>query len=208
MALTPSTMLELGTKASDFSLPDVVSGKTITLNTFAAKKALVIIFLSRHCPYVQHVKTELAALGSDYGSRSVGMVGICANDVSNHPDDSPEKLRAFAVELSLSYPLCYDQSQAAARAYTAACTPDFFLFNEDRKLVYRGQLDDSRPGNNVPVTGHDLRLALDAVLAGEPVTSAQKPSLGCNIKWKPGQEPSYARSSNSSELRNQGRAIQ
>jgi peroxiredoxin len=196
MALTPSTMLELGTKASDFSLPDVVSGKTITLNTFAGKKALVIVFLSRHCPYVQHVKTELAALGSDYRSKSVGMVGICANDVSNHPDDSPEKLRAFALELSLNYSLCYDQSQATAKAYTAACTPDFFLFNEDRKLVYRGQLDDSRPGNNIPVTGRDLRLALDAVLAGEPVTSAQKPSLGCNIKWKPGQEPSYARSSN------------
>jgi len=196
MALTPSTMLELGTKASDFSLPDVVSGKTVTLNAFAGKKALVIVFLSRHCPYVQHVKAELAALGNDYLAKSVGMVGISANDVSNHPDDSPENLRAFALELSLNYPLCYDESQATAKAYTAACTPDVFLFDENRKLVYRGQLDDSRPGNSTPVTGRDLRLALDAVLADQPVSSVQKPSLGCNIKWKPGQEPYYARSSN------------
>jgi len=195
MALTSSTMPELGTKAFDFSLPDVVSGRTVTLNTFAGEKALVIVFLSRHCPYVQHVKAELAALGNDYLSKSVGMVGISANDVSNHPDDSPQNLRAFALELSLKYPLCYDESQTTAKAYTAACTPDFFLFDQNRKLVYRGQLDDSRPGNSVPVTGRDLRLALDAVLAGEPVSSAQKPSLGCNIKWKPGEEPSYARSS-------------
>ena len=195
MALTPSTMLELGTKAFDFSLPDVVSGRTVTLNTFAGEKALVIVFLSRHCPYVQHVKAELAALGNDYLSKSVGMVGISANDVRNHPDDSPQNLRAFALELSLNYPLCYDESQTTAKAYTAACTPDFFLFDENRRLVYRGQLDDSRPGNRVPVTGRDLRLALEAVLAGELVSSAQKPSLGCNIKWKPGEEPSYARSS-------------
>ena len=194
MALTPSTMLELGTKAFDFSLPDVVSGRTVTLNAFAGKKALVIVFLSRHCPYVQHVKAELAALGNDYLSKSVGIVGISANDVNNHPDDSPENLRAFALGLSLNYPLCYDESQATAKAYTAACTPDFFLFDQSRKLVYRGQLDDSRPGNSVPVTGRDLRLALDAVLAGQPVSSAQKPSLGCNIKWKPGEEPFYARS--------------
>ena len=194
MALTPSTMLELGTKAFDFSLPDVVSERTVTLNTFAGNKALVVVFLSRHCPYVQHVKAELAALGNDYLSKSVGIVGISANDVNNHPDDSPENLRAFALELSLNYPLCYDESQATAKAYTAACTPDFFLFDQSRKLVYRGQLDDSRPGNSVPVTGRDLRLALDAVLAGQPVSSAQKPSLGCNIKWKPGEEPFYARS--------------
>ena len=194
MALTPSTMLELGTKAADFSLPDVVSRRMITLNTFAGKKALVVVFVSRHCPYVQHVKAELAAIGNDYLSKSVGMVGISANDVNNHPDDSPENLRAFALELSLNYPLCYDESQATAKAYTAACTPDFFLFDKNQRLVYRGQLDDSRPGNGAPVTGRDLRLALDAVLADQPVSSAQKPSLGCNIKWKPGQEPSYARS--------------
>jgi len=186
-------MLALGTKASDFSLPEVVSGRTVTLNSFAGKKALVMIFLSRHCPYVQHVKAELAALGNDYLSKSVGIVGISANDVSNHPDDSPDNLRSFALELRLAYPLCYDERQATAKAYTAACTPDLFLFDENRKLVYRGQLDDSRPGNGIPVTGRDLRSALDAVLAGQTVSSAQKPSLGCNIKWKPGQEPSYAR---------------
>ena len=194
MALTPSTMLELGTKAFDFSLPEVVSGRTVTLNTFSGKKALVVIFLSRHCPYVQHVKAELAALGNDYLSKSVGMVGISPNDVSKHPDDSPDNLKSFALELGLAYPLCYDENQATAKAYTAACTPDLFLFDENRTLVYRGQLDDSRPGNSVPVTGRDLRLALDAVLTGLPVSSVQKPSLGCNIKWKAGQEPSYARS--------------
>jgi len=194
MALTPSTMLELGTKAADFSLPDVVSGRMITLNTFAGKKALVVVFVSRHCPYVQHVKAELATIGNDYLSKSVGMVGISANDVNNHPDDSPQNLKAFALELNLNYSLCYDESQITAKAYTAACTPDFFLFDKNQRLVYRGQLDDSRPGNLAPVTGRDLRLALDAVLADQPVSLAQKPSLGCNIKWKPGQEPSYARS--------------
>ena len=194
MALTLSTMLELGARASDFSVSDVVSGRTIRLETFAGKKALLVIFLSRHCPYVQHVKEELARLGRDYTGKSVGIVGIGANDVKNHPDDSPANLKAFTEELKLNFPLCYDESQAAAKAYTAACTPDFFLFDENRKLVYRGQFDDSRPSNNVPVTGLDLRAALDAVLAGKPVTSDQKPSLGCNIKWKPGQEPSYARS--------------
>ncbi len=196
MALTPSTMLDLGTKALDFSLPDVVSGKTVTLNAFAEKKAFAVVFLSRHCPYVQHVKTELAALGKDYASKSVGLVAISANDASNYPDDSPENLKSFALELGLNYPLCYDESQTTARAYRAACTPDFFLFDENRRLVYRGQLDDSRPGNTVPVTGRDLRSALDAVLAGQAVSTTQKPSLGCNIKWKPGQEPSYARGAN------------
>lgn len=194
MALTPSTMLELGTRASDFCVSDVVSGATARLETFAGKKALLVIFLSRHCPYVQHVKEELARLGRDYVEKSVGIVGISANDVQNHPDDSPANLKAFAEELKLNFPICYDEGQAAAKAYAAACTPDFFLFDESRKLLYRGQLDDSRPGNNVPVTGRDLRAALDAVLAGKTVASDQKPSLGCNIKWKPGQEPVYARS--------------
>jgi peroxiredoxin len=193
MALTSSTMLELGTKAPEFSLPDVVSGRTINLGTFATNKALLVVFLSRHCPYVQHVKVELARVGKDYGDRSVGIVAISANDVQNYPDDSPKNLKAMALELKLNYPFCYDASQATAKAYTAACTPDLFLFDENRKLVYRGQLDDSRPGNNTPVTGHDLRSALDAILAGRPVPPDQKPSLGCNIKWKPGQEPPYAR---------------
>jgi peroxiredoxin len=193
MALTSSTMLELGTKAPEFSLPDVVSGRTINLGTFATNKALLVIFLSRHCPYVQHVKAELARVGKDYVDRSVGIVAISANDVRNYPDDSPQNLKAMALELRLNYPLCYDASQTTAKAYTAACTPDLFLFDENRKLVYRGQLDDSRPGNNTLVTGRDLRSALDAVLAGRPVPPDQKPSLGCNIKWKPGEEPPYAR---------------
>jgi peroxiredoxin len=193
MALTSSTMLELGTKAPEFSLPDAVSGRTINLGTFATNKALLVIFLSRHCPYVQHVKAELARVGKDYVDRSVGIVAISANDVQNYPDDSPQNLKAMALELRLNYPLCYDASQTTAKAYTAACTPDLFLFDENRKLVYRGQLDDSRPGNNTLVTGRDLRSALDAVLAGRPVPPDQKPSLGCNIKWKPGEEPPYAR---------------
>jgi peroxiredoxin len=193
MALTSSTMLELGTKAPEFSLPDVVSGRTINLGTFATNKALLVIFLSRHCPYVQHVKAELARVGKDYVDRSVGIVAISANDVQNYPDDSPQNLKAMALELRLNYPLCYDASQTTAKAYTAACTPDLFLFDENRKLVYRGQLDDSRPGSNTLVTGRDLRSALDAVLAGRPVPPDQKPSLGCNIKWKPGEEPPYAR---------------
>ncbi|HVN78069.1 MAG TPA: thioredoxin family protein [Terriglobia bacterium] len=193
MVLTPSTMLELGTKALDFALPDVVTGKTISLDTFSGSRAFLVIFLCRHCPYVQHVREELAKLGRDYFDQSVGIVAISANDAANYPDDRPESLNEFAVELGLNYPLCYDESQNTAKAYTAACTPDFFLYDDRRKLVYRGQLDDSRPGNNIPVTGRDLRAALDAVLAGNPVSSQQKPSLGCNIKWKTGQEPVYAR---------------
>jgi peroxiredoxin len=191
MALTASTMLPLGTKAPNFQLPDVVSGKTISLSTFAGKQALLVIFLCKHCPFVQHIKDELARLGKDYVNRNVGMVGISANDVSNYPDDAPDKLKAMAEELGLPFPVCYDESQEIAKAYTAACTPDFFLFDADRQLVYRGQLDDSRPSNGKPVTGADLRAALDAVLAVKPVNPEQKPSVGCNIKWKPGNEPSY-----------------
>ena len=193
MVLTPSTMLKLGTKAPDFALPDVVTGKTIGLDTFSESKALLVIFLCRHCPYVQHVREELARLGRDYSGRSVALVAISANDAVNYPDDRPESLKEFAVELGLNYPLCYDESQNTAKAFTAACTPDFFLYDNSRKLVYRGQLDDSRPGNNNPVTGRDVRAALDAVLAGNLVSSQQKPSLGCNIKWRTGQEPVYAR---------------
>ena len=197
MVLTSSTMLELGTKAPDFALPDVVTEKTISLDTFSGNKALLVIFLCRHCPYVQHVRGELAKLGRDYFGRSLGIVAISANDADNFPDDRPESLKEMAVELGLNYPLCYDENQYTAKAYTAACTPDFFLFNHNRELVYRGQLDDSRPGNNIPVTGRDLRAALDAVLAGNHVSTQQKPSLGCNIKWKTGQEPVYARTGRS-----------
>ncbi len=191
MALTPSTMLALGTKAPDFRLPDVVSGKVIFLETFAGKKALLVMFICHHCPYVQHVKDELAKLGKDYAKQSVGIVAISANDAANYPDDAPDKLAAMAKELGFTFPLCYDESQGVAKAYTAACTPDFFLFDAARTLVYRGQLDESRPGNNKPLTGNDLRAAIDAVLAGKPVSQQQQPSVGCNIKWKKGLEPAY-----------------
>lgn len=191
MARTASTMLPLGTPAPDFHLPDVVSGQTISLSTFAGKKALLVIFLCRHCPFVQHIKTELANLGKDYAGQDVGIVAISANDATKYPDDGPDRLKAFAQELALQFPLCYDESQETAKLYTAACTPDFFLFDADRRLVYRGQLDESRPSNGVPVTGQDLRAAIAAVLAGRPVNPDQKPSIGCNIKWKPGNEPAY-----------------
>ncbi len=191
MALTPSTMLPLGTKAPDFQLPDVVSGETISLDTFAGKQALLVMFICRHCPFVKHVQTQLAQIGKDYANSDVGIVAISANDAANYPDDAPDKLKEMAKELGFTFPFCYDESQETAKAYTAACTPDFFLFDADRKLVYRGQLDDSRPGNNEPVTGKDLRTALDAVLASQTVTPDQKPSIGCNIKWKQGNEPAY-----------------
>ena len=191
MALTPSTMLALGTKAPDFQLPDVVSGETISLATFTGKQALLVMFICRHCPYVKHVQQALAQIGKDYAGKDVGIVAISANDVTSHPDDAPDRLKQMAQELSFTFPFCYDESQATAKAYTAACTPDFFLFDGDRQLVYRGQLDDSRPGNDKPVTGDDLRGAIDTVLAGEPVSPDQKPSIGCNIKWQAGNAPTY-----------------
>ena len=191
MALTPSTMLELGTPAPDFQLPDVVSGQTFSLASFSGQKALLVMFICRHCPFVQHVSKELARIGKDYERKGVGIVAISANDAANHPEDTPEFLKKMALELGFIFPLCYDKSQETAKAYTAACTPDFFLFDANRKLVYRGQLDDSRPGNKVPVTGRDLRAALDAVLADQRLSYEQKPSLGCNIKWKLGNEPKY-----------------
>lgn len=186
-------LLELGTKAPEFRLPDVVSGKTISLDTFAEKKALLVMFICRHCPYVQHIKEELARLGRDYSSKSVGIVAISSNDANQYPEDRPERLKAMAQELGFNFPFCYDETQEVAKAYRAACTPDFYLFDQDRKLVYRGQLDDSRPGNGIPVTGKDLRAAIEAVLEGRPVSPVQKPSIGCNIKWKPGNEPQYWR---------------
>jgi len=193
MVLTPSTMLPLGTKAPGFSLPDVVSGKTVSLETFAGKKALLVMFICRHCPFVQHVKKEIARIGKDYTGKGIGIVAISSNDADSYPEDKPESLKEMAQELGFNFPFCYDGTQEVAKAYTAACTPDFFLFDTGRKLVYRGQLDDSRPGNSEPVTGRDLREAIESVLAGEPVTVAQKPSIGCNIKWKPGNEPKYFR---------------
>jgi len=188
---TASTMLELGTSAPDFQLPDVVSGETISLATFAGKKALLVMFICQHCPFVIHVREELARLGKDYGDRSVGIVAISANDVANYPDDSPEHLQEMAKTQGFTFPVCYDESQEVAKAYTAACTPDFFLFDAAGKLAYRGQLDDSRPGNDKPVNGQDLRGAIDALLADQSIPAEQKPSIGCNIKWKPGNAPDY-----------------
>jgi len=185
MALTESTMLGLGTPAPDFRLPNVVSGQTVSLDNFAGNKALLVMFISRHCPYVQHVKHELAKLGKDYGGKALGIVAISSNYVVQYPEDAPGRLREMATELDFNFPVCYDETQEIAKAYQAACTPDFFLFGEDRCLVYRGQLDGSRPGNGVPLTGGELRAAIDAVLSGQPVNPVQRPSAGCNIKWKP-----------------------
>jgi peroxiredoxin len=191
MTRTLSTMLDLGTEAPDFSLPDVVTGLTISPRTFKDSAALLVMFICRHCPYVKHVQNELASLGTAYQQRGVGIIAVSSNDAATHPDDAPESLKAMAQELGFTFPLCYDESQAVAKAYAAACTPDFFLFDRERRLAYRGQLDDSRPKSDKPVTGRDLRAALDAVLAGRPVSAEQTPSMGCNIKWKRGNEPQY-----------------
>lgn len=191
MVMVSSTMLELGTPAPDFALPDVVSGDTISLSTFAGKSALVVMFICQHCPFVKHVQDELAKIGHDYVPQNVGILAVSANSVQTHPQDSPENLKEMAENLKFNFPYCYDETQEMAKAYTAACTPDFFVFDGDRKLVYRGQLDDSRPGNDVMVTGQDLRAAIDTVLAGRSLSADQKPSIGCNIKWAPGNEPDY-----------------
>jgi len=192
MARTASTMLPLGTSAPDFHLPDVTTGKTISLSSFTNKKALLVMFICRHCPFVKHIQLQLAQLGKDYENTDLAIVAISSNDVDNYPDDAPELLKTMASELDFKFPLCYDESQEIAKIYTAACTPDFFLFDGNRQLAYRGQLDDSRPGNNQPVTGKDLRHAIDSILADKTITEEQKPSIGCNIKWKPGKEPSYS----------------
>jgi peroxiredoxin len=191
MAATASTMLELGTKAPAFELPNVVSGKPVSLASFRGEKALLVMFICHHCPFVKHIKSELAQLGRDYTAKGVGIVAISSNDPAVSADDSPEGLKRMAAEWGFDFPVCYDETQAVAKNYAAACTPDFYLFDHDRKLVYRGQLDDSRPSNGKPVTGADLRAAIDALLAGRPVNPDQRASLGCNIKWKPGNEPAY-----------------
>jgi peroxiredoxin len=190
MALTTSTMLELGTSAPPFELPNVSTGKTVSLSASTGKN-LLVMFICKHCPYVKHIKDELARLGKDYSGKSLSIVAISSNDAENYPDDSPESLKAFASEVGLTYPLLYDESQEVAKAYTAACTPDFFLFDSSHKLVYRGQLDDGRPGNSEPVNGKDLRQAIDLLLQGAKISETQKPSTGCNIKWKAGQAPKY-----------------
>ncbi|AUT00256.1 thioredoxin family protein [Nostoc sp. CENA543] len=191
MVLTASTMLPLGTQAPDFHLPEVVSGKTISLASFADKKVLLVMFICRHCPFVKHIQDEITRLSEDYRTSDLAIAAISSNDAEKYPDDAPDSLKALAIEKGWQFPLCYDETQAIAKAYTAACTPDFFVFDAERKLVYRGQLDDSRPSNGKPVTGADLRAAIDAALVGQPVTIEQKPSIGCNIKWKAGNEPSY-----------------
>ena len=190
MALTPSTMLPLGTAAPDFKLPDT-SGKIVSLADFQGQAALLVIFMCNHCPYVVHLRAGLAQLARDYKAKNVGIVGINSNDAENYPSDSPAMMKNEVKAIGYTFPYLYDESQAVAKAYRAACTPDIFLFDKNRKLVYRGQFDDSRPGNGIPVTGKDLRAALDAVLAGKPVSDKQKASVGCNIKWKPGNEPDY-----------------
>ena len=190
MALTPSTMLPLGNLAPEFKLPDT-DGRTVSLDDFKAAPALLVIFLCNHCPYVKHVGVELARLCKEYQARGVGVVGISSNDVISHPDDSPAMMVREKAHVGYTFPYLYDESQAVAQAYQAACTPDFFVFDKTQKLVYRGQMDGSRPGNSIPVTGKDLRAALDAVLAGKAPANDQRPSMGCNIKWKRGNEPTY-----------------
>ena len=190
MAETPSTMLPLGTKAPDFRLADP-SGKWVSSDDFKDSQALLVMFMCNHCPFVQHIRSQFAELAKDYQARGVAIVGINANDVENHPEDSPEKMAEEVKQIGYTFPYLYDETQAVAKAYHAACTPDPFLFDRNHRLVYRGQFDDSRPGNGKPVTGRDIRAALDAVLAGRPVPADQKPSVGCNIKWKTGNAPKY-----------------
>lgn len=190
MVKTASTMLPLGAQAPDFSLPNV-DGSTVCLQDFADQAALLVIFMCNHCPFVKHIAPQLALLTTEFQLRGVAVVGINSNDVAAHPDDAPDRMREEAFERGYTFPYLFDESQEVAKAYRAACTPDFFLFDANRKLVYRGQLDASRPGNGVPVTGEDLRAALDALLAGQEVPTEQRPSIGCNIKWKPGHEPDY-----------------
>jgi len=191
MVLTPSTMMPLGTSAPSFELPDTLSGKTLRLRDFAAKKALVVMFVCNHCPYVKHIQDGLVRLGQDYATKDVALVAISANDPLTHPDDRPERLGAEAKRLGYRFPVLFDESQEIAKAYRAACTPDFYVFDAERRLVYRGQFDASRPDSKVPVTGADLRAAIECVLAARPAPAEQRPSLGCNIKWRRGNEPDY-----------------
>jgi peroxiredoxin len=189
MVAVNSTMLPLGTAAPDFQLPDT-NGKSVSLSDFKGKP-LLVMFICNHCPYVKHIRSGLAQLAKDYQSRGAVVVGISSNDVAGYPADSPDKMKAEATEAGYTFGYLYDESQGVAKAYRAACTPDFFLFDQNHRLVYRGQFDDSRPGNSLPVTGKDLRAALDSLLAGKVIPPAQKPSIGCNIKWRAGNEPDY-----------------
>ena len=192
MARTPSTMLALGTRAPDFSLPDY-DGRQHALQDMAAAPALLVAFICNHCPFVRHVRSEFAAFAREYRARGLAVVAINSNDLDAYPQDGPEAMRAEVAEFGYEFPYLVDAAQAVAKAYRAACTPDFFLFDAQRRLVYRGQFDDSRPGNGRPVTGADLRAAVDRTLAGDAPSPDQLPSLGCNIKWRPGNEPDYGR---------------
>ena len=190
MAVTPSTMLELGTRAPDFSLPDI-NNKPVNLTSFSGQQGLLVMFLCNHCPYVKHLQSALVAFARDYQPRGLGIVAISSNDAENYPQDGPELLKAEAANAGYTFPYLYDATQETAKTYRAACTPDFFLFDGQMNLVYRGQFDDSRPKNDAPITGRDLRNAADALLAGKPINAEQIPSVGCNIKWRPGNEPDY-----------------
>jgi len=191
MSAVISTMLDLGTKAPKFLLQDVISGKTYDLKKFRGNKAFLVIFICNHCPYVKLIKESLVEYAADYMPKSVGIVAISSNDIEKYPQDAPEKMKEDAEKLGYPFPYLYDETQDVAKAYKAACTPDLFLFDEKMELVYRGQFDDARPGNDIDPTGEDLREATDKVLSGEIVSDDQKPSIGCNIKWKEGNEPEY-----------------
>lgn len=191
MVQTASRMLALGTRAPEFALPDAVTGRTVSLPDFLEDPALLVMFICNHCPFVIHVRDEFARLERDFRERGLAIVAVNANDLGTHPQDGPEPMKALAKEMGWGFPFLFDAGQETAKAFGAACTPDFFLFNASRRLVYRGQLDDSRPSNDLPVTGRDLRRAIEAVLKGRPAPHEQKPSIGCNIKWRPGNEPGY-----------------
>ena len=191
MAKTLSTMLSLGTHAPDFVLPEPATGRTLALADLMGSSGLLVMFLSNHCPFVKHLAAELAVFGREYEQKGLAVVGICSNDVANYPEDSPAKMAAEVGLRGYTFPYLFDESQEVAKAYQAACTPDFFLFDGEGGLVYRGQFDDSRPSLDVPVTGADLRAACDALLEGRDPSLAQTPSVGCNIKWKAGNAPGY-----------------
>lgn len=184
MAAIESNMMPLGTKAPYFNLPDTISGEQKSLSELKSDKATVVMFICNHCPFVKHVQQGLVQLANDYIRRGVSFIAISSNDVENYPEDSPQRMKQVAKQFDYPFPYLYDESQDIARAYLAACTPDFYIFDKDLKCVYRGQMDDSRPSNDIPVTGKDIRATLDAILAGKPVNEDQKPSIGCNIKWK------------------------
>ena len=188
--LVDSTMLPLGTQAPPFRLPDT-DGRMVSLEETRNAPALLVMFICNHCPYVKHIRQELARFAREYQAKGLAVIGINSNDAERYPDDSPERMKEEKAAIGYTFPYLYDETQQVAQTYHAACTPDFFLFDKDRRLVYRGQFDNARPGNNKPVTGADLRAAVDAVLAGKPVSQQQIPSAGCNIKWKPGNEPDY-----------------